>query len=191
VTRPPRRRAPLPRLRAITTLAALRAVSDDLRHRILSLLITEPLAAHAIAARLRIPRTKVYYHLALLERHGFIAVAERRVVGRQVERIYRATAREFRVATDLIKGERTGVFRARARILASALDDLRAQATAPPPARGTPPALVARKLLHLRPAQLADLRRRLAALIEAADASQEEGAPVELAIALFPLVTEP
>ncbi len=57
----------LPPLHGITTLAALRAVSDDQRQRILTLLILEPRGARDLASQLRMSRPKVYYHLNLLE----------------------------------------------------------------------------------------------------------------------------
>jgi DNA-binding transcriptional ArsR family regulator len=179
-------RAALPAHHRIATLAALRTVSDDRRHRILELLIAEPLGARTVAARLRMARTRVYYHLKLLEKHGFIVVVEERVVARRLERIYRAVARGFRVDPALIGGGSPEVAQARERILENTLDDLRARGLPPRPRDGT---LVARTFLQLRPAQLAELRRRLAELIDdfAPTDGDGEGLAVELAVALFRL----
>src|SRR5882672_1759318 len=179
-------RAALPAQHQIATLAALRAVSDDRRHRILELLIAEPAGARAVAARLRMARTRVYYHLKLLERHGFIEVVEERVVARRVERIYRAVARGFRVAPTLVGGGSPAIAHARERILENTLDDLRAHGLPPRPRDGT---IVSRTFLRLRPAQLAELRRRLAELVDAS-APGDGDVSVELGVALFRLRPE-
>ena len=178
----------LPPVEVIDSLAALRAIGDPQRHRILSLLIEAPLAAGEVATRLRMPRTKVYYHLKLLAQTGFISVVEDRVVGRRVESVYRAKARSFRVDAGLIgSGGKVGaaVKALRTNVLESALEDLRAQ-----PARGRSErreVLVARKFVRLTPPELARLRARLVELFDGLDASRREGKRIELAIALFPL----
>jgi DNA-binding transcriptional ArsR family regulator len=174
-------------LHRIGTLEALRAVSDDQRHRILSLLIANPQAARTIASQLGMPRTKVYYHLKLLEKNGFIRPVEERLIGRRVETIYRAVAREFRVDTELIgSASAPGVARARARILENALMDFRSRGTDRPSRRRQDPTLVARTFVRLRPKQLDALRQKISHLIDALDTTQKEGVPIELAIALFP-----
>jgi DNA-binding transcriptional ArsR family regulator len=178
--------ADLPAEQKIRSLAALRVVTDDQRHRMLSALIAEPLGAREIARQLRLLRTQVYYHLKLLEQHGFIRPAGERISGRMVERLYRATARHYSVDTQHIgtKGRR-GLMQARAELLEHVADDLRAQAARP---SGKPhDALVVRELLHLRPQQLAALREKITELVGSLDSSQRQGEPVELAIALFPV----
>jgi DNA-binding transcriptional ArsR family regulator len=92
----------LPEEREIAALQSLRVVADSQRHQILSLLIAEPLTAADIAKRLHINRTRVYYHLNLLEKHGMIEVVDRRQVGAVMERTYRATAQSFRVNRKLL-----------------------------------------------------------------------------------------
>ena len=181
------KRGALPAHHHIATLAALRAVSDARRHRILELLIAEPLGARAVATRLRMARTQVYYHLKLLERHGLIAVVEERVVARRLERIYRAVARHFRVDPALIGGGSPEVAHARERILQNTLDDLRARGLPPKPRDGT---IVARTFLRLHPAQLAELRGRLVKLFDGFAPTDGDGVAVELAVALFRLHPE-
>ncbi|MGO8969108.1 MAG: hypothetical protein ACLQDQ_06015 [Myxococcaceae bacterium] len=46
--------------------------------------------------------------------------------------------------------------------------------------------LVSRVLLRLRPAQVAELRRRLVAILDDLDTTQQDGEPTELVMALFP-----
>jgi hypothetical protein len=134
------------------------------------------------------PRTKVYYHLKLLERNGFIRPVEERVVGRRVERIYRAVARVFRVDTELIgSASAPGVARARARILENALVDFRSHGIGRSSPRREDATLIARTFLRLRPEQLAELRQKIRRLIDGLDTTQQQGIPVELAVAMFPI----
>jgi len=60
--------------------------------------LTEPDSAAGLARRLGIPRQKVNYHLRELEREGFVELFEERRKGNCIERVVRATAREFLVA---------------------------------------------------------------------------------------------
>jgi DNA-binding transcriptional ArsR family regulator len=60
--------------------------------------LTKPDSAAGLARRLRIPRQKVNYHLRELEREGFVELCEERRKGNCIERMVRATAREFLVA---------------------------------------------------------------------------------------------
>jgi DNA-binding transcriptional ArsR family regulator len=92
----------LPEEKEIAALASLRVVADSQRHQILSLLIAEPLTAAEVARRLRVNRTRVYYHLDLLQKHGLIEVVGQRQVAAVMERTYRATAQTFRVNRKLL-----------------------------------------------------------------------------------------
>lgn len=60
--------------------------------------LSEPDSAAGLGRRLGIPRQKVNYHLRELEREGFVELFEERRKGNCVERVVRATAREFLVA---------------------------------------------------------------------------------------------
>jgi len=62
--------------------------------------LAEPDSASGLARQLGIPRQKVNYHLRELEREGFVELFEERRKGNCVERVVRATAREFLVATN-------------------------------------------------------------------------------------------
>jgi DNA-binding transcriptional ArsR family regulator len=177
--------AALPALHRITTLAALRAVSDDQRQRLLTLLILRPLGARELAQELRMSRPKAYYHLNLLEEQGLIRVVAHRASGRQLERVYRAVARGFRVENALLEGGgRRGVMSARAQILRNAIRDL--EGLSAPSPRHSSRTLVSRVLVRLQPAQMVELRKRLAALIDGLKTTQEEGEPMEVVVALFP-----
>ena len=62
----------------IEHLETLRVLVDSQRHRIVTLLIDEPQTARELAERLGLARTRLYYHLALLEQHGLIVVSSTR-----------------------------------------------------------------------------------------------------------------
>jgi DNA-binding transcriptional ArsR family regulator len=60
--------------------------------------LAEPDSAAGLARRLSMPRQKVNYHLRELEREGFVELFKERRKGNCIERVVRATAREFLVA---------------------------------------------------------------------------------------------
>lgn len=64
----------------------------------LLLRLAEPDSAAGLARQLGIPRQKVNYHLRELEREGFVELFEERRKGNCIERVMRATAREFLIA---------------------------------------------------------------------------------------------
>jgi DNA-binding transcriptional ArsR family regulator len=60
--------------------------------------LAKPDSAAGLARQLGIPRQKVNYHLRELEREGFVELFEERRKGNCIERVVRATAREFLIA---------------------------------------------------------------------------------------------
>jgi DNA-binding transcriptional ArsR family regulator len=67
---------------------------DPVRARLLTEL-AEPASATMLAARMRLPRQKVNYHLRALERHRLVELVEERRKGNCIERVLRATARSY------------------------------------------------------------------------------------------------
>jgi DNA-binding transcriptional ArsR family regulator len=171
---------------AIQNLDALRALVDSQRHRIVTLLIDEPLTAKVLAERLGIARTRLYYHLAMLERRGLIRVVETRVVSGVQERTYRAVARTFRVDRALLASQATAaeVFDAQAAILDAVAGDVRARAVPD----GTSPdddVFVSRTFLRLTDERRRELGSRLKALVAEYRDGDADGSETELALALF------
>src|SRR5262245_45435526 len=82
----------------IDNLETLRIVADPLRLKILELLRGEPRTVKQIAADLKTPIKKLYYHINLLEEHGLIRVTSTRVVSGIIEKQYRVTA--YRLSVD-------------------------------------------------------------------------------------------
>jgi DNA-binding transcriptional ArsR family regulator len=172
--------AGLPATAVVESLEALRAISDSWRHRILTLLIREPLTPSQIAEKLKIARTRVYYHLDLLVQHGFIRIIEERPVAGVVERTYRACAQCFRVDRAMLAATTSepDVNDAQARLLESAADDLRALPE-------HPEVLVSRSFLRLSPERALELRSALAELLRRYSESDENGQAFEMTLALF------
>lgn len=173
----------------VSSLEALRVVSDSQRHRILSLLIREPLTPSLIARKLKIARTRVYYHLDLLKEHGFIRVVEERPVAAMIERTYRASARRFHVDRRMLAAgaSESEVNDAQARLLERTADSLRARPNAAKGEKsGEPDVLVSRSFLRLKPKQARELRSALLALIQRyADDGLDSGDTYEFTLALF------
>lgn len=77
--------------------AAATVALDPIRSRILSQL-SEPASAAMLAARLKIPRQKLHYHLRALEAHGLVRLAEKRQWGGLTESLFLATASSYMVS---------------------------------------------------------------------------------------------
>lgn len=77
--------------------AELRLLNDPLREGIVHATVNQTQTAGALAARLGVPVTRLYYHLDLLVRHGLLRVERVRRVNGLRERHYRASARQLRL----------------------------------------------------------------------------------------------
>jgi len=178
---------PLPAVAEVSSLEALRAVSDSQRHRILSLLIRQALTPSQIATKLKIARTRVYYHLDLLREHGFIRVVGERPVAAMIERTYRACAQRFHVDRRMLAagGPVSAVNDVQAQLLERAADDLRASPEGGDGGGSACEVLVSRSFLRLSPRRARDLRAALQSLVEEYAESDAQGGAYELAFALF------
>jgi len=83
--------------------ATLKVLSNPLRVEIVRQL-SEPRTVTEVAERLDYPRTKLYYHVNLLEEHGLIRVVGSNLVSGIVEKRYQIAAREFRIDRSLLLG---------------------------------------------------------------------------------------
>lgn len=88
---------PIPE-KVIDDVEALKIYFDPLRLRIVQEIADEARSIHAIAHALQVPFTRMYYHINLLEKAGFIRLVEvRRGAGAIEEKYYRVAARFFSV----------------------------------------------------------------------------------------------
>lgn len=80
----------------IHDIEALKVYFDPLRLRIIQEIAEHPRSIHDIAERLGVPFTRLYYHVNLLEKHGFIRLVDvRSGVGAIEEKFYRIAAYFF------------------------------------------------------------------------------------------------
>ena len=84
-------------IEVIDDSAAAVVALEPVRSRLLAEL-SEPASAATLAARLRIARQKVNYHLRALEEHRLVRVAEKRKWGGLTERLLVATAASYVVS---------------------------------------------------------------------------------------------
>ncbi|HEX8218357.1 MAG TPA: winged helix-turn-helix domain-containing protein [Chloroflexia bacterium] len=76
----------------ITNLETVKVLSDPLRLQILEQMLAQPATVKQLAAELKIPQTKLYYHMNMLEEHGLVRVVSTRVVSGIIEKQYWVTA---------------------------------------------------------------------------------------------------
>lgn len=85
----------------INDLERLKALSDPLRVNILTALGTIKQNSQQLANRLKINRTRIHYHLNILEEMGFIEVVDTDLVNGIIQKYYLPTARAFVPAPDI------------------------------------------------------------------------------------------
>jgi DNA-binding transcriptional ArsR family regulator len=171
----------------IEELETLQVLVDSQRHRIVTLLMERPMTARELAAQLGIARTRLYYHLDLLEQRGVIRVVETRPVSGLAERSYRAVARAFRVDRALLAthASEPQIADTQAGLLDAMAADLRARATGGAPDEADADVLVGRRFLRLDERRRRDLRARLMALLDEYHDGDPEGRETEVGLALF------
>ena len=86
----------------ITDLEALKVAADPLRNQIMELIEPAPITVGVIANKLGLAPNKLYYHISLLEKHGFIQVVETTVRGNLIEKKYWLTAYDFDIDSELM-----------------------------------------------------------------------------------------
>ena len=80
----------------------IKVIADPLRLRLMLETIDAPRTVKELAATLDVPQTRLYYHMKLLEKHGLISVAGRRMVSGIEERSYRSPANGWTISKDLM-----------------------------------------------------------------------------------------
>jgi DNA-binding transcriptional ArsR family regulator len=86
----------------ISSVEQLKAISDPLRLNILELIIRDALTVKQIASRLDQPPTRLYYHIAELEKGGFVTVVDTRVKSGIIEKYYRTSAENITIDHKLL-----------------------------------------------------------------------------------------
>jgi DNA-binding transcriptional ArsR family regulator len=86
----------------ITTPSQIEALSNPVRIRILHV-ASEPVTVAEIADRLGVPATRLYYHVNLLVEEGFLAQVDQRKSGARIEKIYRRTASNLHLGSNVLE----------------------------------------------------------------------------------------
>jgi len=158
------------------TLDRLRALAHPLRQRLLLLFAHQRLTTKQAAVKLGESPTKLYHHVAALERAGLVELKATRPNRGTVEKYYEATTRSVRAGRAQVASpaarEAVGTLlfeQARADLL-RALDRGKAPGEAAP--------IALRMLMQLTPAQARRVRAEVLALIERfrAEAAKAPGA---------------
>ena len=79
----------------ITDIEKLKVISDPLRISILTTLGTEKKNSRQLAKLLKINRTKIHYHLNILEENNFIEVVDTDSINGIIQKYYLPTAQVF------------------------------------------------------------------------------------------------
>jgi DNA-binding transcriptional ArsR family regulator len=182
----PREEPSLPEgTQTVTDLAQIRALADPLRLRILGALAGPPRTTKQVAQLLGEKPTKLYHHVAALERVGLVRLKETRPVRGAVEKYYQAVAARFQasssaLAPEACRGEERSELRA---MLESILDTARAELLGNLRPAGTPrpeaeeAPLVARVLIRGSHKDIRAARRRVLRWVESLRSAEARGTP--------------
>lgn len=138
-----------------------------------------PKTVKEIARLLKLPATKLYYHVNLMEKHGLIQVVETNVVSGIVEKKYQVVARNYRIDDQLLADQSTSTENM-FRMVSAMLDVTRSeiqrtmQVTQQNPfdaSRG----ILWRTSLRLTPAQYEELYGRFQSFLDEINALNPEG----------------
>lgn len=86
----------------IERLEQLRVLADPLRVRILEQLVHRPMTMSQLGEQFGESTNKMHYHVHELERFGFIKLVEKRERGGFLEKYFRAVAKDFTLAPNLL-----------------------------------------------------------------------------------------
>ncbi len=86
----------------IDTLEKLKVISDPLRTKILMNLVKQEYTGQQLAEILAIPKTKIYFHLKELEKHGIVRIVREEEKNGIMQKFYKAVARRFIPSDDLL-----------------------------------------------------------------------------------------
>ncbi|HEY1012227.1 MAG TPA: helix-turn-helix domain-containing protein [Herpetosiphonaceae bacterium] len=178
---------------------ALKVLTDPLRAQMFEALAQEQLSPRQLGERLGVAASKLYYHLNMMEKHGFIAVAETRMVANLVEKLYRAAAMTLSVDPALLTfstpEHQENLFTVTESTLAATREDLMRsfQARAYELAQGATPQprkmIITRDVRRLPEERIDEFTERLEALITefaASDTTQATDQAYALTVAFYP-----
>jgi DNA-binding transcriptional ArsR family regulator len=165
----------------ISDLETLKVLSDPLRMQIIELMGHQPRTVKQIAKQLEITSNKLYYHIKLLEDHGFIRVVKTRLVSGIVEKHYQTAAKDISVADGLLSVSKLGegeVGSLIANILEGTKADFKRSLRARPNEEATLGdkhcSNVSREMARLTPEQAKYIRNKLVELVKEFESYHDE-----------------
>ncbi|PKE18554.1 ArsR/SmtB family transcription factor [Macrococcoides caseolyticum] len=87
----------------IDNLPQLKCVSDPFRIKLLELIAVKPKTGQQLADELDIPRAKIHYHLAELEKNGIIEIVKTEQKHSIIQKFYAPVAKTLIPSPDLLK----------------------------------------------------------------------------------------
>jgi DNA-binding transcriptional ArsR family regulator len=146
-------------------VAELRALAHPLRLRIMELFAEGPNTTKRVAELLGQPPTRLYHHVAALERAGLLHLKETRKNRGTVEKWYESISRTIRSLPDV--GRKRGANAATKRaVVMTVLEQSRREVLNAMAQRGGEPPMLARLVISAPPSMMAEVRRRLYGLLK-------------------------
>lgn len=143
------------------TVAEMRALAHPLRLRILEVFTEQPRTTKQVAGVLGEPPTRLYHHVAALERAGLLELKETRKNRGTVEKWYEAVSKSFGPMPPPRSAGRAPGSAVRRAIATTALELSRQELVMAMRQRGRERPLVARLVVSAQPKRLVALRKRL------------------------------
>jgi DNA-binding transcriptional ArsR family regulator len=137
------------------TVADLRALAHPLRLRMMELFAESPKTTKQVAELLGQPPTRLYHHVAALERSGLLVLKEKRQNRGAVEKWYAGISQQIRSAGS------KGRSRAARRAVAATVLEQAKQEILSTPKGSAEPALLARLVIAVPRAKIPAIRKRL------------------------------
>jgi DNA-binding transcriptional ArsR family regulator len=170
----------------ISDLEQIRALADPFRHRILGEFAKDPCTTKQVAVRLGQKPTKLYHHVALLEKVGLVKLIETRPNRGTTERYLQAVARRFALASSGLESESMSIVETMfSNAFAQASTNIRASVAAGT-LKDNSGGILANGRLCLSKAKLKEFQERLSAMIAEYGDASEAGQSYEMLVAVFP-----
>jgi DNA-binding transcriptional ArsR family regulator len=166
-------------------VADLRALAHPLRLRIIELLAEMPRTTKQVAELLGEPPTRLYHHVAALERAGFLVLKETRANRGATEKWYEAVAPRIAAGEGpsaiTLRSSSRDTRGAKRALVTTVLDQTRREMIAAATRTNEQPTLLSRLVLSVPPKSVAEVRRRLQDAIVAIEREleREDRAPAE------------
>jgi DNA-binding transcriptional ArsR family regulator len=140
-------------------VAELRALAHPLRLRMMELFAERPRTTKQVADLLGEPPTRLYHHVAALERSGLLVLRETRKNRGTVEKWYEAVTQTL--GGGVAAGRGKAAAGARRAVATTVLDQSRKEIDTAIAQPGAEPPLIARVVMSAPPAMIPEIRQRL------------------------------